>query len=149
METKNSCRTLCGTPGYLAPEVLERWPAYDVACDMWSFGVILFLMIGGYLPFDPNASNDINAVFERTRNGQYRFYPQRWGNVSKMAKDLVSRCLNIHPNKRMTAKEALAHEWMTVGEAKLSTSNIDTTMLKSVLRERPQREDNKPKVRRL
>lgn len=104
-------------------------------------------MIGGYLPFDPNASNDINAVFERTRNGRYNFYPQRWGNVSKMAKDLVSRCLNINPNRRMTAKEALEHEWMTVGEAKLSTSNIDTTMLKSVLQERPHTEDNKPKVR--
>jgi serine/threonine protein kinase len=136
VDKRNSCRTLCGTPGYLAPEVLERWPAYEVVCDMWGFGVILFLLLGGYLPFDPTASKDTNAVFERTRNGEYHFYPQRWQNISQMAKDLVARCLNINPNKRMTAKQALQHPWMQSGEAALSIAQIDTANLKSVVQDR-------------
>lgn len=113
----------------MAPEVLERWPAYDVACDMWGFGVILFLLLGGYLPFDPTASNDFNAVFERTRNGQYQFYPQRWQNISRMAKDLVARCLNTNPSRRMTSQKALEHPWILAGEASISNTRIETKRL--------------------
>lgn len=130
LEKKNGCRTLCGTPGYLAPEVLERWPAYDVECDMFSFGVILFLLLGGYLPFDPNSSNDANAIFERTRNGEYKFYPTRWNNISASAKELVAQCLNKNPSKRMTAKKALNHKWM---EEKVPGNKVDAAGLKSVV----------------
>jgi serine/threonine protein kinase len=145
VKNRNSCRTLCGTPGYLAPEILERWPAYDVACDMWSFGVILFLLLGGYLPFDPSSSNDTNAVFDRTRNGIYHFYPQRWSNISQMAKDLVARCLNINPTKRMTALGASYHSWMKAVDSSLSQTNIDTSSLVSVVEERKQKEKRKKK----
>lgn len=117
LQTKNECRTLCGTPGYLAPEILERWPAYDVKCDTWSFGVILFLLLGGYLPFDSHGSNDAKQVFERTRNGQYYFYPQRWEGISHAAKDLIAKCLTVNPNKRISSQMALSHEWMGAGLA--------------------------------
>lgn len=130
VDRRNSLRTLCGTPNYMAPEVLERWPAYDVACDIWGFGVILFLLLGGYLPFDPTASNDVNAIFDRTRNGQYQFYPQRWQNISRMAKDLVARCLNTNPSRRMTSKKALEHPWIQAGEAKIANHKIDTKRLR-------------------
>eukprot|EP00934_Nitzschia_sp_Nitz4_P006054 Nitzschia sp. Nitz4//scaffold309_size21490//8451//12430//NITZ4_008610-RA/size21490-augustus-gene-0.0-mRNA-1//1//CDS//3329547177//6044//frame0 len=112
IRNRNECRTLCGTPGYLAPEILERWPAYDVKVDVWSFGVILFLLLGGYLPFDSPGDNDVKRVFERTRNGQYYFYPQRWQPISSSAKELVGRCLTINPNHRISAEEALLHPWL-------------------------------------
>jgi serine/threonine protein kinase len=114
----------------LAPEILERWPAYDVKCDVWSIGVILFLLLGGYLPFD---DEDEDKVFDRTRNGHYDFRPQFWRNISNGAKDLVSQCLTINPLKRITATEALKHDWMAIGETELSTHQVDVNKLKSMI----------------
>ena len=131
IHTFNSCRTLCGTPGYLAPEILERWPSYDTKCDLWSVGVILFLLLGGYLPFD---DEDEDKVFERTRNGMYEFHPEYWEGVSNEVKELLSKLLTINPSNRYSAHQALNHKYMvTMNEQALRQQSVDVDKLKASL----------------
>mmetsp|Transcript_44023 Transcript_44023/g.65288 ORF Transcript_44023/g.65288 Transcript_44023/m.65288 type:complete len:1102 (-) Transcript_44023:68-3373(-) len=129
--SQNGCRTLCGTPGYLAPEILERWPSYDTKCDLWSVGVILFLLLGGYLPFE---DENEDKVFDRTRNGHYDFHRDYWGGVSRDAKELVTKCLTVNPSKRISAPAALEHKWMTAGDHLLQNKSLDTTRLESTVK---------------
>ena len=130
VKKRNGCRTLCGTPGYLAPEMLERFPAYDVKCDVWSVGCLLFLLLGGYLPFD---DEDDDVVFDQTRNGQYDFRPEFWRGVSNGAKELVTRMLTINPKKRISCGNALKSNWMERGDTVLEERQLNVKKLKHLI----------------
>ena len=109
VETPESLRTLCGSPAYTAPEIINYIP-YDERVDNWSLGVILFTVLGGYPPF---YQPTIHETFQQIRQGSYSFPSEYWAGISPDAKKLIKGLLNRDPNQRITAEEALQHVWMT------------------------------------
>lgn len=101
--------TVCGTPGYCAPEVL-RGEKYDTKIDMWAVGVIAYILLCGFEPFYDERGDQ--AMFRRILNCDYEFVAPWWDDVSENAKDLVRKLIVLDPKKRLTAKEALEHEWI-------------------------------------
>uniref|UniRef100_A0A7S2VET0 Protein kinase domain-containing protein n=1 Tax=Entomoneis paludosa TaxID=265537 RepID=A0A7S2VET0_9STRA len=104
----NALRTQCGTEGYVAPEVLHHRPAYDVQCDMWSLGVVLYILLGGYRPF---RGDDEEEVERKIRYGEYKFHKRYWKDISEDAKILLSRLLTVNPIARITATGAMNSDW--------------------------------------
>eukprot|EP00930_Biecheleria_cincta_P088923 TRINITY_DN7818_c0_g1_i2.p1 TRINITY_DN7818_c0_g1~~TRINITY_DN7818_c0_g1_i2.p1 ORF type:complete len:604 (+),score=111.85 TRINITY_DN7818_c0_g1_i2:386-2197(+) len=98
----------CGTLYYVAPEVLTG--RYDEKCDMWSLGVLTYLLLDGRSPF--KGRND-RHTYKLIRAGAYSFPKDRWTNVSELAKDFVSKLLQVDPKQRPSAEEALAHQWLS------------------------------------
>ena len=115
-----SLTTQCGTPGYVAPEILEGIP-YDNRADMWSVGVILYILLGGYPPFIENNQRDL---FRKIRKGEYEFHEEYWGTVSTDAKELISHLLTVDPSRRLTAKDALENKWICENDAQLANKDL-------------------------
>ncbi|KAM3571015.1 hypothetical protein VYU27_006930 [Nannochloropsis oceanica] len=103
--------TRVGTPYYIAPEVLNRM--YDKSCDLWSIGVIMYILLCGYPPFYGDTDADI---FASVRRAQFSFPSPEWDEISPGAKDLIRKLLSKDPRKRPTAAAALNHEWFLVLE---------------------------------
>jgi len=112
--------TLCGTPQYVAPEIIrlgmpgvakqqEASSGYDRAVDMWSLGVSLYVLLTGELPF---YAKDRFELFQQIERGVYSFPPELWVGISDSAKDLVRRLLDINPKTRISADQAIVHEWI-------------------------------------
>eukprot|EP00620_Florenciella_sp_RCC1587_P003895 CAMPEP_0182600334 /NCGR_PEP_ID=MMETSP1324-20130603/90933_1 /TAXON_ID=236786 /ORGANISM="Florenciella sp., Strain RCC1587" /LENGTH=356 /DNA_ID=CAMNT_0024818241 /DNA_START=140 /DNA_END=1210 /DNA_ORIENTATION=- len=101
-------KTACGTPGYVAPEVLTG-QGYGSEVDMWSIGVVVYILLCGYPPF----YDDSTAIlFNMIKKGQYDFNPQYWDAVSDDAKDLITKLLCVDPSQRLTAAGVKGHVWM-------------------------------------
>uniref|UniRef100_H0WNV6 Serine/threonine-protein kinase Chk2 n=1 Tax=Otolemur garnettii TaxID=30611 RepID=H0WNV6_OTOGA len=105
-------RTLCGTPTYLAPEVLGSvgTAGYNRAVDCWSLGVILFICLSGYPPFSEHKTQV--SLKDQITSGKYHFIPEVWADVSENALDLVKKLLVVDPKVRFTTEEALRHPWL-------------------------------------
>jgi calcium/calmodulin-dependent protein kinase I len=102
-------QTSCGTPGYVAPEVLMS-EHYDKSVDMWGIGIITYILLAGYPPF--YADND-TQLFEKIMNADYDFDDECWDDVSDIAKDFIRNLLVKNPEERFTADQALEHTWIT------------------------------------
>jgi calcium/calmodulin-dependent protein kinase I len=88
--------TACGTPGYVAPEILEG-KAYGKTVDIWSIGVITYILLCGYPPFH---DDNHNALFKKIKKGKFQFDSPYWDHVSDDAKDLISQMLVVDPAQR-------------------------------------------------
>ncbi|XP_047152091.1 calcium-dependent protein kinase 20-like [Vigna umbellata] len=99
-----------GSPYYVAPEVLRK--NYGPECDVWSAGVIIYILLSGVPPFWDETEQ---GIFEQVLKGELDFVSEPWPSISESAKDLVRRMLVRDPKKRLTAHEVLCHPWVQVG----------------------------------
>jgi len=125
---QNTLQTPCYTPYYVAPEVLgpER---YDKSCDIWSLGVIMYILLCGFPPFYSNHGLAISpGMKQRIRIGKYEFPDPEWTKVSKDAKDLIKGMLKTNPQERLAIDDVIRNKWIAqytaVPETPLLTSKV-------------------------
>lgn len=128
---QQSLTTRCGTPSYVAPEVLKNAP-YDQSVDMWSIGVIMYVLLCGYPPFvDENQTE----LFRKIRMCEWKFRGEEWESVSEEAKDLIRGLLVANPVQRMTAKQALQCAWLRV-EGESPAADAEPTLKQEAFNQR-------------
>jgi len=109
-----------GTPYYIAPEVLRK--EYNHKCDIWSSGVICYIIMSGIPPF--NGASD-QEIMNNVKKGAVKFTDQCWSTISEKAKDFIKKLLTMDVAQRPSAEQALAHPWIQ----EMSKSNLDTNLV--------------------
>jgi len=128
--TRDTLQTPCYTPYYVAPEVLGP-EKYDKSCDIWSLGVIMYILLCGFPPFYSNHGLPISpGMKKRIRSGQYEFPKPEWTNVSSDAKDLIKGCLKTNPEERHTIDEVIRNKWIAQYNAVPPTPLLTSDVLK-------------------
>jgi serine/threonine protein kinase len=106
---KKCLHTLCGSPQYVAPELyISSEEGYDERCDVWSAGIVMYILLGGYAPFE-GSNEDLPDII---CDGFYEFHPLYWIQISAAPKYLISSLLIVNPDKRATVEQALESEWL-------------------------------------
>lgn len=100
-------QTICGTPNYVAPEVLMERGYNGLSADIWSCGVVLYVMLAGRLPFE---DRNMNVLLGKIERGDY----QMIRHISDPAKDLVARMLTVDPRKRISMEDVINHPWFQI-----------------------------------
>jgi len=124
----------------VAPEVLQNKGYSSGAVDVWSSGVILYILLCGFPPF---YEEELPALFDQILKGRYDFPSPWWDNVSEDAKDLVRKMLTVDPKKRISAADVLKHKWvagaaqsavqLTTAQAQLKKYNVTRKFKKAAL----------------
>ena len=97
-----------GTPYYVAPEVLEG--NYDKSCDLWSLGVLTFMLLSGEPPF---TGRSVRQVFRKITTCDYQYDLPVWDSISDDARRFIDALLQRRPEKRISVDQALAHSWLS------------------------------------
>ena len=109
--------TLCGTPSYVAPEILEdsRHRRYTRAVDVWSLGVVLYICLCGFPPFSDELNTRENpySLTQQIKTGRFDYPSPYWDSVGDPALDLIDRMLTVDVEKRYTIDDCLEHPWTT------------------------------------
>jgi calcium-dependent protein kinase len=122
-------KKLVGSSYYIAPEVLKKH--YNQKCDIWSCGVILYILLSGKPPFE---GDDDNEIMANVTIGQYDLNCAPFNRISKSAKDLIKKLLVMDINKRISAHDALNHPWFKEKKAKELYNQIkDQNIIKKLL----------------
>ena len=123
-EKNKKMNKVSGTPYYIAPEVL--FEKYDEKCDVWSCGIIMYILLCGYPPF--NGNND-NEILNSIKKGKFIFPKEEWSDVSNEAKDLINCMLRFNPEERLSAGDCLQHSWFTDKKQKVVDANLSKKCL--------------------
>lgn len=118
----------CGSPGYLAPEMLRR-PTYTKQVDAFSCGVLLYYLLCGQLPFDGDSSS---AVLTKNRACRIYFQPSLWSDVSKTAIELVLKLTHPDPLQRLTPEQALQHSWLSTAHTAPTLRPLRMEVMRSI-----------------
>jgi Ca2+-binding EF-hand superfamily protein len=115
-------RVSCGTLSYVAPEVLKQ--SYTSKCDLWSLGVITFILLAGYMPFSGSEKSQTQNI----QGGLYSWKPERWSKVSPEAIEFVKSLLKVSVDQRLSAQQALEHQWIAKRKQKKSAAIDDSVV---------------------
>jgi serine/threonine protein kinase len=131
LDATGKLHTILGTPSYIAPEILRRHP-YGTGVDVWSMGIIAYILLCGYPPFATDKGQ--KALFRKIAKGPHPsddkfFEPEYWGDVSPGAKRLIRKMLTVDVNKRVTCAAVLNDPW-TTGTAADTHLNVKTNLKK-------------------
>ena len=124
VHTPNSLTSRVGTPTYVAPEILKNIP-HDQRVDLWSVGVVIFVLLVGYPPF---LEDDQAVLFDKIRMGEWSFEEDDWKHISNDAKDLIRGLLCVDPKDRWTVDDALRCRWIKQDGFSLSSTNLNESM---------------------
>lgn len=115
----NQAKTATGTPFYMAPEIVMGH-SYDWHCDIWSLGVLLYILLSGYMPFPAKSRTEL---FDKITDGKYNFDHKEFYKVSPEAKDLITQMLKLSASKRPSAAKILEHPWFSKFNEKEQSSD--------------------------
>lgn len=131
--------SVCGSPEYTAPEILKG-ERYGKAGDMWSLGVIVYILLCGFQPF--KNSDEPKLLFKNIIKGQYEFISPEWDIIGENAKDIVRKLLILDPKKRLNADAAIKNTWVNQAAAKTDNLNMVVERIKVFNQQRKEQAKN-------